>query len=147
MKLMTMTCLAAVIAAAAIEAQSKPACDRACLTKVADTYLMALVANNAATVPLAPNAKITLNGKVVTLGAAFWESADRPIYRFDIVNERLGDTATEAVIQNADGSKTMYMVRLKVASGRITEVETIKANQGEADRLWDPTTSKRCRRR
>ena len=142
MKLMTMTCLAAVIAAAAIEAQSKPACDRACLTKVADTYLTALVANNASTVPLAPNAKITLNGKVVTLGAAFWESADRPIYRFDIVNERLGDTATEAVIQNADGSKTMYMVRLKVASGRITEVETIKANQGEADRLWGPDNLK-----
>ena len=78
----------------------------------------ALVANTASTVPLAPNAKITLNGKVVTLGAAFWDSADRTIYRFDIVNERLGDTGTEAVVQNADGSKTMYMVRLKVANRR-----------------------------
>ena len=39
---------------------------------------------------------------------------------------------------NADGSKTMYMVRLKVLDGAITEVETIKANKGEADRLWDP---------
>ena len=144
---MTMTCLAAVMAVAAIEAQSKPACDRACLTKVVDTYLTALAANNASTVPLAPNARITLNGKVVTLGAAFWDSADKAIYRFDIVNERLGDAATEAVIQNADGSKTMYMARLKVASGRITEVETIKANQGEADRLWGPDNSRRCRRR
>ena len=39
------------------------------------------------------------------LADAFWESADRTVYRFDIVNERLGDTATEAVVLNADGSK------------------------------------------
>ena len=32
----------------------------------------------------------------------------------------------------------MHMVRLKVLNGAITEIETIKANQGEADRLWDP---------
>jgi hypothetical protein len=32
----------------------------------------------------------------------------------------------------------MHMVRLKVQNGAITEIETIRANQGEADRLWDP---------
>jgi hypothetical protein len=32
----------------------------------------------------------------------------------------------------------MHMLRLKVQRGAITEIETIKANQGEADRLWDP---------
>jgi hypothetical protein len=46
------------------------------------------------------------------------------------------------VVLNADGSKTMYMVRLKVLDGKITEVETIKANKGEADRLWDPDNLK-----
>jgi hypothetical protein len=141
-KLITMTCLAALLAMAALDAQSKPACNRACLTGVVDTYLNALMANNAAAVPLAPTARITLNGKVVKLADAFWASADTPVYRFDIVDERLGDTGTEAVIQNADGSKTMYMVRLKVVSGKITEVETIKANQGEADRLWGPDNLK-----
>ena len=55
-----------------------------------------------------------------------------------IVNDQPGDVASEAVVLNADGSKTMYMVRLKVLGGKITEVETIKANKGEADRLWDP---------
>src|SRR5690349_14281051 len=94
-------------------AQAPAACNRACLTGFVDTYLKALAANTAATVPTAANAKITLNGKVVTLANAFWASADRTVYRWDIVNERLGDVATEAVIQNADGKKTMYMVRLK----------------------------------
>jgi len=128
------------LAVAAIDARTE--CNRACLTGVIDTYVRALTANTPATVPLAPNAKVTLNGRSVPLAQAFWDSAERAVYRFDIVNTRLGDTATEAVVLNADGSKTMYMVRLKVLDGKITEVETIKANKGEADRLWDPDNLK-----
>lgn len=123
-------------------AEARTACNRACLTGFVDTYFKALTANTPATVPLSPNARVTMNGKVMKLGDAFWDSAERTVYRFDIVNERLGDTGTEAVVQNADGSKTMYMVRLKVTNGQITEVETIKANKGEADRLWDPDNLK-----
>lgn len=131
--------VAAVMGVLAFEvAHAKVACDRACLTKVIDGYFTALAANNPAAVPLAPDAKITSNGQVMKLDQVFWDSAERTIYRWDIVNERLGDTATEAVVLNADGSKTMYMARLKVQNGRITEVEAIKANKGEADRLWDP---------
>ena len=126
----------AVAASGAISAKAD--CNRACLTGFIDTYLKALAANTAGTVPLAPKAKVTINGRAVTLDQAFWDGAERTVYRFDIVNERLGDTGTEAVLLNADGSKTMYVVRLKVLDGRITEVETVKANKGEADRLWDP---------
>jgi hypothetical protein len=117
---------------------AKPACDRACLTGFADTYFKALVDNRAGAVPLAPDVKVTLNGQGMKLDQAFWESAERTIYRWDIVNDQRGDVASEAVVVNADGSKTMYMARLKVMNGKITEVETIKANKGEADRLWDP---------
>jgi hypothetical protein len=42
------------------------------------------------------------------------------------------------VIRNADGTKTMHAVRLKVVNGAITEIETVKANEGDADRLWGP---------
>jgi hypothetical protein len=142
-RLIIATCLAAALATTtAITAQSKSACTRACLTGFADTYLKALAGNTPNAVPLAANAKITINGRVVKLAEAFWDAADRIAYRFDIVNDRLGDVATEAVVQNSDSSKTMYMVRLKVADGKITEVETIKANKGEADRLWDPDNLK-----
>ena len=142
MRLIRIAGFAAALAIATVTAAragaAKPACDRACLTGFIDTYFKALAANTPGAVPLAPNAKITTNGRLVTLDQAFWESAERTVYRWDIVNERLGDAATEAVVLNADGSKTMYMVRLKVQNGRISEVETIKANKGEADRLWDP---------
>jgi hypothetical protein len=134
---LTLTC-AALLALSPAPAAAQTACNRACLTGFVDTYFKALAANDPAAVPLAPGVKITNNGKAVRLADAFWASADRTIYRWDIVNERLGATGTEAVVQNADGSKTMYVLRLKVQNGRIAEVEAIKANQGEADRLWGP---------
>jgi len=143
MRLFIATCMAAALSTGALtSAQSKPACNRACLTGFVDTYLKALTANTPGAVPLTATAKVTFNGRVMKLADAFWDSADRIVYRFDIVNDRLGDTGSEVVVQNSDGSKTMYMVRLKVASGQISEVETIKANKGEADRLWDPDTLK-----
>jgi hypothetical protein len=119
-------------------AQAQIGCDRTCLTDYVDTYFTALTSNNPAPVPLSSNVKITHNGKAMDLGATFWHDAEEAIYRWDIVNEELGDTGTEAVVLNTDGSKTMLMVRLKVIDGAITEVETIKANQGDADRLWGP---------
>ena len=49
------------------------ACDRACLTRVVDTYIAGLIANNPALVPFAQGAKLTLNDDVVPAGKLFWE--------------------------------------------------------------------------
>jgi hypothetical protein len=113
-------------------------CDRACLTKHIDAYYTALVANNAGGLPQAARARITENAREKKLADTFWASADKVIWRFDIVNTRRGDTGTQVVVQNADGTKTMHLLRLKVQAGAITEMEIIKANQGDADRLWGP---------
>jgi hypothetical protein len=115
-------------------------CDRACLTAYVDGYFDALAARDARSFPLARNAKITLNGREMDLARTFWDGAGRTVYRWDIVNERLGDTGTEAVVLNGDGSKTIVALRLKVADGAVTEVEIIRANEGDADRLWAPDT-------
>ena len=120
------------------QAQTSSACDRACLTAQVDAYFKALKAHDAKLLPQASKGRITENGSDKKLADTLWAGAGDAVYRFDIVNTRRGDTGTEAVIKNADGSKTMLMVRLKVQAGAITEIETIKANKGEADRLWDP---------
>ncbi len=131
--------LCAILGSQIASAQASPAaCDRACLTEHIDAYYTSLTANNAAGLPQAAKARITMNGKETNLAGTFWPSADEVIWRFDIANMRRGDTGTQVVIRNADGSKTMHLVRLKVISGAITEIETIKANQGDADRLWGP---------
>jgi len=128
----------AAFAAGATPASAQTACDRACLTKVVDGYFAALIANDAGALRQAARARITENGAEKKLADTFWDGAKSVAYRFDIVNTNRGDTGTESVIVNADGSKTMHMLRLKVVGGAITEIETIKANQGQADRLWDP---------
>ena len=128
----------AAFAAGATSASAQAACDRACLTEVIDAYFAALIANDAGALRQAARARITENGAEKKLADTFWDGAQAVVYRFDIVNTLRGDTGTESVIANADGSKTMHMLRLKVVNGAITEIETIKANRGEADRLWDP---------
>jgi len=115
-------------------------CDRACLAAIVDAYYAALIANDARKLPQATKARITENGSEKKLADTFWDKADSIAFRFDIVNTKRGDAGTEAVIKNADGTKTMHMLRLKVQNGAITEIETIKANQGDADRLWGPDT-------
>jgi hypothetical protein len=112
-------------------------CDRACLTGVVDSYFKALMANDARALPQAGKARITENGAEEALAATFWDGAAETVYRFDIVNTRRGDTGTEALIRNADGTKTFYTLRLRVQAGAITEIETVKANKGDADGLWD----------
>jgi len=114
-------------------------CDRACLTKFVDKYYAALVANNTNALPEAARARITLNGDEVPLSKVFWASADKVRWRFDIVNQHLGDTGTQVVVTNADGSETMEVLRLKVAGGAITEMEIIRCNKGDGgDAWWGP---------
>ncbi|MET0292039.1 MAG: hypothetical protein ABW136_06695 [Steroidobacteraceae bacterium] len=131
--------LALFVAAPAVASAAEPApCDRACLARFADAYYAALDANDAKALPQAAAARITENGSLRKLAETFWASAGKPSWRFDIVNPRRGDFASQTVIPNADGTKTMHLLRLKVRDGAITELETIKANQGDADRLWGP---------
>ena len=136
MKLLFLTGL--LMSAAVPPASAQGACDCACLTGFLDGWFTGLVNNSASGVPVAKDVKVTQNGKVTTLPGTFWDSAASVPYRWDIANPRLGDTAAEAVISNANGTMTMLAVRLKVKSGAITEIETIKANKGEADGLWGP---------
>lgn len=132
----TLALIFTLAGASSATAQVQPACDRACLTRFVDTFFKALETQAPDTVPLASSARVTTNGRVGTLAEAFWKGAGRTACRLDIVNPRLGDTGTEAIVVNADGSRTMYLVRLKVLNGRITEVETIRTNKTEAGGLW-----------
>jgi hypothetical protein len=127
--------LLATLAGSAAHSQ-QAACDRACLTSQVDAFYAALVANNPAALPQAARARVTENNREKKLAETFWANAEEVVWRFDIVNLRRGDTGTQAVVRNADGSKTMHLLRLKVKDGAIAEIEVVKANKGDADGLW-----------
>jgi hypothetical protein len=118
--------------------QAQIGCDRACLTGFIDAWFAGLHANAGSGVPLANDVKISQNGALTSLQDSYWDSAEETVYRWDIANVRLGDTGTEAIVRNSDGSYTMLGLRLKVKDGAITEIETIKANEGDANGLWGP---------
>ncbi len=130
--------LGLMLVASLAPVNAQQACDRTCLEGHISTYLDALYANAPDAVPLARRAKVSDNNRLVGLDEAFWADAEETAYRWDIANPRLGDVATEVVIRNTDGSYTMAVVRLKVREGSVTEVEVIRANEGDADRLWGP---------
>ncbi len=139
-----LTTAALLLATSAAMAQTQtgvtPACDRACLTRVVDTYVAGLIANDPARVPFAPNAKLTLNDDVVAAGKLFWDQAASVQARIDIANPRWGDTGTQLVITNADGSQYIYAFRLKVKNARITEAEAMLIRNVEEGGLWDLKT-------
>lgn len=112
--------------------------DRVSYINIIDTYFGGLIENDVTAIPLARAVRITENGKVKLLAETFWASAASISYRWDIVNTRLGDTGTECIIKNKDGSYTMLMLRLKVKNNQITELETVKVNKGDAGFLWGP---------
>ncbi|MFM1886989.1 MAG: hypothetical protein RL026_2146 [Pseudomonadota bacterium] len=119
-------------------------CDRACLMRFTDAYLAALVANEPGRLPLAPGARLTLNDDVVGADRLFWDTAASVQARIDIANPRWGDTATQAVITNADGSQFIHVFRLKVKSGRITEVEALLVRNAQEGGLYDVSTLQRA---
>ena len=107
-------------------------CDRECLLDMMSTYLEALVKNNPDMLPVSDSVKYTVDGVVSELGGGLWDTAVRvdPKTRLDFADPVLGNVASQLVIKAKEGEegeviKVLYQVRLKVADGEITEIETM----------------------
>ena len=119
------TLLAAFLGAVAIaNAGDKPACDRACLDKIADQYLDALVANDASKAPIAKTAKFTENGQRLEVGDGLWNTASaKGTYTLHVDDPGDGQALVYTTIREA-GAGAILLARLRVEKGKITEIET-----------------------
>jgi hypothetical protein len=108
-------------------------CDRECLHGFVTQYLDALVAHNPGALPLAANVRFTEDTVPMKLGESpLWKDATklRP-FRWDILDVRQGVAAAQAIVEES-GMPVMLMLRLKVADGKISEVETqVTRNKAE----------------
>jgi hypothetical protein len=114
-----------ILSAAAASAAD---CDRACLKNMMTTYLNALVAQDPSKAQLAPNVRFTEDAKDLKVGDGFWKTATKlGAYRQDFIDVKEQVVATHVIVEES-GKPAMFTARLKVANGKITELETLVAH-------------------
>lgn len=113
-----------VILAAALPAATAPRCDRTCLEGMISTYLTALAAHDPTRLPLASKVRYAENDQILPLGKGEWQIAGPAgKYRHIFSDPQAGQVAAITTITE-HGVAAIYVVRLKVDNGRISEVET-----------------------
>jgi hypothetical protein len=133
--------LAALLLPSLAAAQARaPACDRRCLLHTLTEYTEAITDNSTSRLKLAPALKATFNGVDAPLGKGEIWAADRRLpYRQVFVDPVTGSAVFYGIVTEgrraAPGAAPQaaakparwwfYVARLKVAGGRITEVEEI----------------------
>jgi hypothetical protein len=119
---------AALILSTAASAFAQGTCDRACLNKLVDSYLAAVVAHDPARVSIAPDAKFVENTKPMKPGEGLWKTASEApttfrIYVPDPVAGQIGFIG----MMKEDGKPIELALRLKIRNGRIAEMEHLIA--------------------
>lgn len=111
-------------------------CDRACLRGWVTRYLDAMVAHNPGALAVAPNVRFTEDSKVLKIGEGFWKTATKLTgYRQDFLDVRQQIAASHVLVD--EGDKTaMFTLRLKVADGKLTEIETLVTHSASDGRLF-----------
>ncbi len=104
-------------------------CDRACLNGLMDRYLGALVAHDPSRLPLSAHVKFTEDGVRLKPGDGLWATASGlGSYRLEFAEPEAGEAGAFALIEE-NGTPAILALRMKVADGKITEVETLVARK------------------
>lgn len=112
-------------------AASAADCDRACLKNMMTTYLNALVAQDPSKAPLASNVRFTEDSKDLKVGDGLWKTATKlGDYRQDYIDVKEQVVASHATLEES-GKRVLFTARLKVAGGKITEIETLATHANE----------------
>jgi hypothetical protein len=105
-------------------------CDRACLEKLVDDYLSAVVAHDPKRLPLSADVRYTENNQVLPVGDGFWKTAQGVgSYRHYFADPEFGQVAFMGTMVEA-GAPLLMSLRLRVELGRITEIESVYFKPG-----------------
>jgi hypothetical protein len=120
-----------MLLALGVQTSAAQECDRACLKNAMTTYLNALVAQDPSKAPLAANVRFTEDAKELKVGDGFWKKATKlGDYRQDFIDVKEQVIASWVIVEES-GRPAKLTARLKVANGRITEIETLVSPAGE----------------
>jgi hypothetical protein len=132
-------------AAQAAGASGKPAavgCDHACLLDTMKGYIAALTARDATKIKVSGNLKYTENGAAAKLGESVWTEAMSVVdgTTLTFADPVEGQVASQFVFVGAASAQKIYQVRLKVANGEISEIESMVVKSG--DQFFNPAGMK-----
>jgi hypothetical protein len=100
------------------------ACTREGLTAAVNSYFSALSMKNHASLMVAPTVKFTQDGMQMQLGEGLWKTAGEVRFKRSAYDVEQCESVTESVVANG-GDDFIVGVRLKLASGLISEIETV----------------------
>jgi hypothetical protein len=113
----------------ALSAYTAVACDRACLIGDVHRYMDALTHHDPSRAPLAKGVTFTENDVAMPIGEGLWGSiGGASADGLELADPSTGQAAWFGLVQE-HGANAYYAMRLKVDSGRITQVETIVHRQ------------------
>jgi len=102
---------------------SAATCNRTCLLEHAKQFNAYMLTHTMQKIPLAPNVQIRENTKVITLADSKWSDVKK-ILSEGVYADAVKGNVIEHVAAETQGGKTVYIgTRLKLAGGKITEVE------------------------
>jgi hypothetical protein len=123
---------AACLLSTSVLAQAPARCDRACLQKWVDSYLIAMRDQNKDPALFAPDVRFTENGVRLPFGkeGLWWGMSGIGTYKFyipDIETQQIAflGTVRENGKSQADGDLVAIALRLKIRDQHITEIEQL----------------------
>jgi hypothetical protein len=116
-------------------------CDHACLVKLVDQYLAAMVKHDAAGLALAANVKFTENTATLPIGDGLWVGASEAPTTFKIyaADPTSHQVAFYGLMKEFD-KPILLALRLKVEDGKITEIEHVVVREVRDSALPNLTT-------
>jgi hypothetical protein len=112
-------------------------CDRECLEGFANRYIAALVARDPSQVPFAADVKFTENTAKLKVGEGFWATANgQSAFKLYFAEPEAGEVGFIGVMKEWD-NPVIFCLRLKVAAGKVTEVEDFVVRDAAAAKNLD----------
>lgn len=109
------------------------ACDRECLRGSITVFLDALLKHDTSQLPLAGQVRITEDSELKNIDKVGLVRSVTKVrsYRQDFIDERQGVAGSHVLVEES-GAPVLLVLRLKIAGGKITEIETV-ATRSRAD--------------
>ena len=109
-------------------------CNRACLDKLVEQVLQAMLAHDASRLPLAKGVRYSENGQFISIGDGLWGTAGKiempgaGEYAAHLADPSTG-TAGYWGVTNENGTTGVLALRIKTSGGKISEIEAIDVRE------------------